>query len=49
MNLANEKNKKLNFFIDSILMNINCDLTLPLNKIYLFIFIKINYFYDIIM
>ena len=41
MNLANEKNKKLNFFIDSILMNINCDLKLPLNKI--------DYFDDIIM
>ena len=30
MNLINEKNKKLNFFIDSILININCDLKLVL-------------------
>ena len=33
MNLMNEKNKKLNFFINSILIDINCDLKLPLNKI----------------
>ena len=33
MNLTNEKNKKLTIFIDSILININCDLKLPLNKI----------------
>ena len=26
MNLTNEKSKKLKFFIDSILININCDL-----------------------
>ena len=32
-NLTNEKSKKLNFFIDSIVININCDLKLPLNKI----------------
>ena len=41
MNLTNEKNKKLNFFINFILININCDLKLPLNKI--------TYFDDIII
>ena len=33
MNLTNEKTKKLNFFVDSILVNIDCDRKLPLNKI----------------
>ena len=41
MNLTNEKNKNLNFFVDSILININCDLQLLLNKI--------TYFDDIII
>ena len=41
MNLTNEKNKKLNFFINFILINMNCDLKLPLNKI--------TYFDDIII
>ena len=41
MNLTNEKSKKLKFFIDSILININCDLKLPINKI--------TYFNDIIL
>ena len=40
MNLTNEKNKKINFFVDSILININCEHKLPLNKI--------TYFDDII-
>ena len=40
MNLTNEKNKKLIFFFDSILININCEHKLPLNKI--------TYFGDII-
>ena len=33
MNLTSEKSKKLNSFIDFILININCDLKLPLNTI----------------
>ena len=41
MNLTNEKSKKLKFFIDSILININCDLKLPINRI--------TYFDDIIL
>ena len=41
MNLTKKKNKKLNFFVDSILIDINCDLKLPLNKI--------TYFDDIII
>ena len=41
MNLTNEKNKKLNFFADPILVSINCDLRLPLDKI--------TYFDDIII
>ena len=40
-NLTNEKIKKLNFLIDSILVNIECDRKLPLNKI--------TYFDDIIL
>ena len=36
MNLTKEKNKELNFFVDWILININCDLKLPLNKIIYF-------------
>ena len=32
MNLASEKKKKLIFFADSILVNINCDMKLPLNR-----------------
>ena len=31
-NLANERNKKLNFFADSILIKINCHQKLSLNK-----------------
>ena len=41
MNLTNEKNKKLNIFADLILVAINCDLKLPLDKII--------YFYDLII
>ena len=41
MNLTNKKNKKLSFVVDLILININCDLKLPLNKI--------TYFDDIII
>ena len=41
MNLTNEKNKKWNFFADPILVSINCDLRLLLDKI--------TYFYDIII
>lgn len=33
MNLTSEKSKKLNSFIDFILININCDLKLSLNTI----------------
>ena len=34
MNLTNKKKKKkLNFFADPILISINCDLRLPLDKI----------------
>ena len=36
MNVTKEKNKELNFFVDWILININCDLKLPLNKIIYF-------------
>ena len=32
MNLTNERNKKLNFFIDPILIKINCNGKLSLNK-----------------
>ena len=31
-NLTNERNKKLNFFTDPILININCNQKLSLNK-----------------
>ena len=41
MNLTNGRNKKLNFFADSILVSINCNLRLPLDKI--------TYFDDIIL
>ena len=41
INLINKKTKKLNFFVDSILVNISCDQKLPLNKI--------TYFYDIVV
>ena len=41
MDLINEKNKKLNFFVDPILVSINCDLRLRLDKI--------TYFEDIIL
>ena len=41
MNLTNEKNKKLNLFADPILVSINCNLRLPLDKI--------TYFDDIII
>ena len=41
MDLINEKNKKLNFFVDPILASINCDLRLRLDKI--------TYFEDIIL
>ena len=33
MNLMNKKNKQLNLFADSILVSINCDMKLPLNRI----------------
>ena len=33
MNLTIENNKKLNFYVDSILIKIGCDHTLPLNRI----------------
>ena len=33
MNLTIENNKKLNFYVDSILIKIDCDHTLPLNRI----------------
>ena len=39
MNLTNEKNKKLNFYVDSILTDRDCDHKLPLNRI--------NYFDDV--
>ena len=39
--LTNEKNKKLNFFADPVLVTINCDLRLPLDKI--------TYFDDIVI
>ena len=39
MNLTNKKKKRLNFFVDAILININCDLKLPLNKL--------TYFHDL--
>ena len=44
MNLTNEQNRKVNFFADAILVSINCDLRLPLNKITYFddIVIQIN-------
>ena len=32
MNLTNERNKKLNFFTDPILIKINCNQKLSLNK-----------------
>ena len=32
MNLANERNKKLNFFYDPILVKLNCNRNLSLNK-----------------
>ena len=32
MNLTNERNKKLNFFADPILIKINCNRKLSLNK-----------------
>ena len=41
MNLTNEKNKKLNVFADLILVSINSDLRVPLDKI--------TYFEDIII
>ena len=41
MNLTNEKNKKLNLFADPILVSINCDLRLLLDKI--------TYFEDIVI
>ena len=41
MNLTNEKNKNLNFFADPILISINSDLRLPLDKI--------TYFEDIVI
>ena len=40
-NLTNEKNKKFNFFADPILVSINCDLRLPLDRI--------TYFEDIVI
>ena len=43
MNLTNEKNKKLNFFADPILVSINCDLRLPLDKITCFDDIVIHF------
>ena len=36
MNLTNEKNKKLTFFVDQILINIDCDQKLPQNRIIYF-------------
>ena len=33
MNSTIEKNKKLNFYVDSILINIDYEHTLPLNRI----------------
>ena len=36
MNLTNEKNKKLNFFVDPILISINSDQRLSLDKITFF-------------
>ena len=41
MNLTNERNKKLNFFRDPILININCNRKLSLNKM--------TYFDDLII
>ena len=41
MNLTDEKNKKMNFFADPVLVSINCDLRLPLDKI--------TYFDDIVI
>ena len=41
MNLTNEKNKKLNFFADPIIVSINSDLRLPLDKI--------TYFEDVVI
>lgn len=40
-NLTSEKNKKLKFFAESILVSINCDQRLPLDKI--------TYFDDIVI
>ena len=36
MNLTNEKNKKLSFFVDQIFINIDCDQKLPQNRIIYF-------------
>ena len=41
MNLVNERNKKLNFFADSILIKINCSQKLSLNKM--------TYFHDLVI
>ena len=42
-NLTNEKDKKLNFYVDSILINIDCDYKLPLNKITYFDYVIIRF------
>ena len=49
MNLTNERNKKLNFFADSILIKINCKRKLLLNKMTYFddLVIQFNKVYDI--
>ena len=43
MNLTNKKTKKRNFFVDSILVNIDCDRKLPLNKITCFDYIVVKF------
>ena len=49
MNLANERNKKLNFFADLILIKVNCNRKLSLNKMFYFhdLVIHFDKIYDI--
>ena len=43
MNLTNERNKRLNFFADPILIKINCSRNLSLNKMTYFDYLVIHF------
>ena len=43
MNLTNERNKRLNFFADAILIKINCSRNLSLNKMTYFDYLVIHF------